>query len=190
MSDAISSSKNCVIYIVTILTNAHRCPRPVPVRAPWLSCSPSWSFAECVHTVKLRWRTERWMESKDCSNQKWKNRRGPVIDSCLACCPLRLFPPSTAIINRRSSPSPWQRLCHPSPLEDAIPFGRRWIGVPLPCMRSLCTESLQGEHSGENSLNVNNSIISISVKKKEKKFCLGLQREISTFILNSWNYLW
>lgn len=36
-------------------------------------------------------------------------------------------------------------------------------------MRSLCTESLQGEHSGVNRLNVNNSIISISVKKKERK---------------------
>lgn len=118
---------------------------------------------------------KRWVESRDCSNQKWKNRRGAMIDSCLACCPLRLFPPSTAIINRRSSPSPWQRLCHPSPLEDAIPFGRRWIGVPLPCMRSLCTESLQREHSGVNRLNVNNSIISNLCRKRKKKFCVGLQ---------------
>lgn len=34
-------------------------------------------------------------------------------------------------------------------------------------MRSLCTESLQGEHSGVNRLNVNKSIISISVKKEK-----------------------
>lgn len=91
-----------------------------------------------------------------------------MIDSCLAWCLLRLFPPSTAIINRRTSPSPWQGLCHPSPLEDAFPFGRRWIGVPLLRMRSLWTESLQREHSGVNRLNVNNSISDISVKKPKK----------------------
>lgn len=94
-------------------------------------------------------------------------KRGTLIDSCLAWCLLRLFPPSTAIINRRTSPSPWQGLCHPSPLEDAIPFGRRWIGVLLPRMRSLWTESLQREHSGVNRLYVNNSIFSVSVKHSQ-----------------------
>lgn len=103
------------------------------------------------------------------SSRKWKWRRGALIDSCLARCLLRLFPPSTAIINRRTSPLPWQGLCHPSPLEDAIPFGRRWIGVPLLPMRSVWTESLQREHSGVNRLNVNNSIFDIKKKRREKR---------------------
>lgn len=40
-------------------------------------------------------------------------------------------------------------------------------------MRSVCTESLQGEHSGVNRLNVNNSIVSISVKNEKKKSAWG-----------------
>lgn len=107
---------------------------------------------------------ERHIERRGSSNQEWKKRRGTLIDSCLAWCLLRLFPPPTAIISRRTSPSPWQRLCHPSPLEDAIPFGRRWIGVPSPCMRSLWTESLQMGHSGVNRLSVNTNISNISVR--------------------------
>lgn len=126
------------------------------------------SFLECAHCEGegLRWKKKRHIESRGCSNHKWEKRRGTLIDSCLAWCLLRLFPPSTAIINRRTSPSPWQGLCHPSPLEDAIPFGRRWIGVPLLRMRPLWTESLQREHSGVNRHNVNNSISDISVKKR------------------------
>lgn len=130
-------------------------------------------FLEWAHCEgeEWKWKTGRRAEreSRGCSNHKWKWRRGTLIDSCLAWCLLRLFPPSTAIINRRTSPSPWQGLCHPSPLEDAIPFGRRWIGVPLLRMRSVWTESLQREHSGVNRLNVNNSIFDISVRKKIKK---------------------
>lgn len=111
---------------------------------------------------KPRWKTR---ERETCSKEgRWqlksgeKKRSGAVIDSCLAHCLLRLFPPSTAIISRRTTPSPWQQLCHPSPLEDAIPFGRRWIGVPSPCMRSLRTESLQRGHRGVNRFCVNTSI--------------------------------
>lgn len=124
------------------------------------------SFVECAHRggEESRWRKERRAERRGSGNQKWKKRRGTLIDSCLAWCLLRLFPPSTAIISRRTSPSPWQGLCHPSPLEDAIPFGRRWIGVPSPRMRSLWTESLQREHSGVNRLYVNTSISDISVE--------------------------
>lgn len=122
------------------------------------------SFLECAHCEGegSRWKT--YSEEGQCSNQKWKKRRGTLIDSCLAWCLLRLFPPSTAIISRRTSPSPWQGLCHPSPLEDAIPFGRRWIGVPSPRMRSVWTESLQREHSGVNRLYVNTSISDISAE--------------------------
>ena len=119
------------------------------------------SFLECAHCEGEMEERETHSEEGQCSNQKWKKRRGTLIDSCLAWCLLRLFPPSTAIISRRTSPSPWQRLCHPSPLEDAIPFGRRWIGVPSPRMRSLWTESLQREHSGVNRLYVNTSISDI-----------------------------
>ncbi len=124
------------------------------------------SCLECAHCEgeESRWKKERHIERRGNSNQKWKKRRGTLIDSCLAWCLLRLFPPSTAIISRRTSPSPWQGLCHPSPLEDAIPFGRRWIGVPSPRMRSLWTESLQREHSGVNRLYVNTDISDISVE--------------------------
>lgn len=85
------------------------------------------SFLECAQCEgeEQRWEKERRIERRGSGNQKWKKRRGTLIDSCLAWCLLRLFPPSTAIISRRTSPSPWQGLCHPSPLEDAIPFGRR-----------------------------------------------------------------
>lgn len=154
-------------------------PGPILVRRPLCSLRgcPGWRFWTgdfwSGHTVKERSGNGRregaQRESWGCSNHKWKWRRGTLIDSCLAWCLLRLFPPSTAIINRRTSPSPWQGLCHPSPLEDAIPFGRRWIGVPLLRMRSVWTESLQREHSGVNRLNVNNSIFDISVRKKKQK---------------------
>lgn len=40
-------------------------------------------------------------------------------------------------------------------------------------MRSVWTESLQGEHSGVNRLNVNNSIFDI--KERERKNCSGLK---------------
>lgn len=129
-----------------------RCVRCVDLKAGNL-------VQNLLHTVKERNRdgaqTEWHVERRGRNNQKWEKRRGAVIDSCLAWCLLRLFPPPTAIISRRTSPSPWQRLCHPSPLEDAIPFGRRWIGVPSPRMRSLWTESLQRERSGVNRLYVN-----------------------------------
>lgn len=113
--------------------------------------------------------------------KKWKKeKRGTVIDSCLAPCLLRLFPPSTAIISKRTSPSAWQQLRHPSPLEDAIPFGRRWIGVPSPCMRSPWTESLQMGHQEGNRLHVNTSLY------------LGRSPSFCTFSLNhfEWKNVW
>lgn len=118
-------------------------------------------YAHC-EGEELRWNKGRQIERRASSDQKWKKRRGTLIDSCLAWCLPRLFPPSSAIISRRTSPSPWQRLCHPSPLEDAIPFGRRWIGVPSPHMRSLWIERTQW--CTVNRLYINTSIVNMPVK--------------------------
>ncbi len=172
-------------------------PWPVLVRAscplcsPW--ASPGWRFEPEFSGVCTLWRRGVEMEEREthreegqCSDQKWKARRGTLIDSCLAWCLLRLFPPSTAIISRRTSPSPWQSLCHPSPLEDAIPFGRRWIGVPSPCMRSLWTESLQREHSGVNRLYVNTSISDISAKNMPPHSNFWT----SNSWVSNWSYMW
>lgn len=46
--------------------------------------------------------------------------------ACLGCSPRRPLLSTEGLPHRL-----WQELCRLSPLEDAIPFGRSWIGVPL-----------------------------------------------------------
>lgn len=170
--------KGLIIYSYTSIIDVvdlHQSPGRVlsEHRAHYVPCedlqtgSVNRSFPECAHCEEEE---SRWEKEGDTlgwgrvATESGKKRRGTLIDSCLAWCLLRLFPPSTAIISWRTSPSPWQGTSHPSPLEDAIPFGRRWIGVPSPRMRSVWTEFLQGEHSGINRLYVNTSITDMSVE--------------------------
>lgn len=78
-----------------------------------------------------RWNKVRQIERRGSSDQKWKKRRGTLIDSCLAWCLPRLFPPSSAIISRRTSPSPWQATVSPLSPGGCYPIWEEMNRSPL-----------------------------------------------------------